>query len=96
MTYGPIKPKNIATLKLYVYNPSIGAKTPYGDLSSQASNLSGNASFWWLYRKYFGDTFANPAVRTVYRFREIKNGAYLYTASQSERYKLVREQAIQA
>jgi hypothetical protein len=55
-----VKTENLATYKLYVYNPSIGAKTPYGDLSSQASNLSGNANFWMIYRKYFGDTFANP------------------------------------
>jgi hypothetical protein len=88
MTYGPVKPKNIATLKLYIYNPSIGAKAPYGDLVSQSGNLSGNADFWWLYRKYFGDTFADPAKRTVYRFKVTRNGAYLYTASQAERYRL--------
>jgi hypothetical protein len=89
MTYGPIKPKNIATLKLYVYNPSIGAKAPYGDLSTQSGDLSGNADFWWLYRKYFGDPFANPAKRPIYRFRVARNGAYIYTASQAERYSLL-------
>ena len=52
---------NLSTYKLYIYNPSIGAKTPYGDLSSQASSLSGNANFWMIYRKYFGDTFATPS-----------------------------------
>jgi hypothetical protein len=56
----PVRTANLATYKLYIYNPSIGAKTPYGDLSSQASNLSGNANFWMIYRKNFGDTFAAP------------------------------------
>jgi hypothetical protein len=55
-----VKTANLATYKLYIYNPSIGAKSPYGDLSSQASNLSGNANFWMIYRKSFGDTFAAP------------------------------------
>ena len=51
---------NLATYKLYVYNPSIGAKVPYGDLSGQLSSLSGNANFWVIYRKHFGDPLANP------------------------------------
>jgi hypothetical protein len=55
-----VYPANLSTYKLYVYNPSIGAKTPYGDLSAQASNLSGNANFWMIYRKHFGDPTANP------------------------------------
>jgi len=57
--YSGVKTATLATYKLYVYNPSIGAKAPYGDLSSQSSSLSGNANFWWLYRKYFGDPLAN-------------------------------------
>jgi hypothetical protein len=56
-----VKTANLSTYKLYIYNPSIGAKSPYGDLSSQSSNLSGNANFWWIFRKYFGDPLANPA-----------------------------------
>jgi hypothetical protein len=51
---------NLATYKLYIYNPSIGAKSPYGDLSKQSSSVSGNANFWLIYRKYFGDTLAVP------------------------------------
>jgi hypothetical protein len=48
-----VTPVNIATFKLYVYNPSVGAKKPYGDLSRQA--CSGNANFWKIYWSYFGD-----------------------------------------
>jgi hypothetical protein len=53
---------NIATYKLYVYNPSIGAKAPYGDLSRQS--CSGNANFWKIYWAYFGDPFAGTADTT--------------------------------
>jgi len=90
-TAGPVVPKNLATFKLYTYNPSIGATKPYGDLSKQSTNLSGNASFWWLYTKNFGDTFANPAKRTVYRFRDVKNGSYFWTARESERYAAAKD-----
>jgi hypothetical protein len=44
---------SISTYKLYVYNPSIGAKAPYGDLSGQS--CSGNANFWKIYSASFGD-----------------------------------------
>jgi len=95
MTVGTVKLKimNLATFKLYTYNPSIGAKSPYGDLSSQSSNLSGNANFWWIYRKYFGDTFADPRMRPIFRLRNKNNGNYLYTKSQTERYNLTRSGA---
>jgi Repeat of unknown function (DUF5648) len=89
-TYAGVNTANLATYKLYVYNPSIGAKAPYGDLSKQAANLSGNASFWWIYTKYFGNTFANPAIRTIYRFRDTKTKSYFYTASPAERYRLLK------
>jgi hypothetical protein len=55
-----VKTANLATYKLYIYNPSIGAKTPYGDLSTQTGSLSGNANFWHLYSKYFGNPMAVP------------------------------------
>jgi hypothetical protein len=55
-----VKTANLATYKLYIYNPSVGAKAPYGDLSSQKNSLSGNANFWVIFRKYFGDPMANP------------------------------------
>lgn len=84
-----IYPANLATYKLYVYNPSIGASAPYGDLSSQAGSLSGNANFWYLYWKYFGDPFGNARAIAVYRFQRISNGSYYYTASQAERYRLI-------
>lgn len=83
-----IKMRNIATYKLFCYNPSIGASSPYGDLSSQAGKTTGNANFWLIYRRYFGSTFANPKMRPIYRFRNKSNGTYLYTASIAERHKL--------
>jgi hypothetical protein len=83
-----LHPKNIATYKLYVYNPSIGAKKPYGDLSTQS--CSGNANFWKIYSKYFGSPLSPPRIRPVYRFRNRYNGNYLYTASIVERLKLRR------
>jgi len=83
-----LHPKNLATFKLYVYNPSVGAKYPYGDLSAQAGSCTGNANFWLIYRRYFGSTFAHPRMRPVYRFRNKNNGTYLYTASIAERLRL--------
>lgn len=80
--------RNIATYKLFVYNPSIGASAPYGDLSSQAGQTTGNANFWVIYRRYFGSTFAKPQIRPVYSFRNRYNGTYLYTDSIAERHKL--------
>ena len=83
-----LHPKNLATYKLYVYNPSIGAKKPYGDLSTQA--CSGNANFWKIYSKYFGSPLSPPRIRPIYRFRNRYNGNYLYTASITERLNLRR------
>ncbi len=72
-TYGThLHPKNLATFKLYVYNPSI----------------PGNTNFYIIYNRYFGSPFANPRFRPVYRFRNRYNGTYLYTASIAERAKL--------
>ncbi len=64
--------QNLATYKLYVYNPSIG----------------GNSNFWTIYRRYFGSTFASPRYQTVYRFRSKVSGTYIYTTSIAERVKL--------
>jgi hypothetical protein len=50
---------DLATYKLYVYNPSIGAKWPYGDLSKQS--CAGNANFWKIYWSYFGDPLSTPS-----------------------------------
>ena len=57
-----VHPKNLATLKLYVYNPSIGAHKPYGDLSKQA--CSGNANFWKIYRKHFGNPLSETTLHS--------------------------------
>ena len=82
-------PKNIATYKLYVYNPSIGADKPYGDLSAQVGSVTGNASFWLIYRRYFGSTFARARMRPVFAFRKRSNGSFLYTTSIAERVALL-------
>ena len=79
-------PKNLATYKLYVYNPSIGADKPYGNLSGQA--CTGNANFWRIYRMYFGSTFGYPQLRRVYRLYNTRSHTYLYTTSMAERYRL--------
>lgn len=83
-----IEPKNLATYKLFTYNPSVGAKSPFGNLASQAGRCTGSANFWLIYRRYFGSTFADPRMRKVYRFRNRHNGTYLYTSSAAERYRL--------
>lgn len=80
--------RNIATYKLFCYNPSIGASAPYGDLSSQAGKTTGNANFWLIYRRYFGSTFADPTMRPVWAFRNRYNGNYYYTGSIAQRHKL--------
>jgi hypothetical protein len=87
--------QNVASFKLYTYNPSIGAVAPYGDLSSQHDNLSGNADFWWIYRSNFGDPRGDPAVRPVYRFVDRKTGMYFHTASYAERYSMQTHQSRQ-
>ena len=57
---GPVgRTANLATFKLYVYKPSIGAKKPYGDLSGQS--CSGNANFWKICSKCFGNPLVKPA-----------------------------------
>jgi hypothetical protein len=84
-----LHPSNVATYKLYIYNPSIGAKAPYGDLSGRA--CTGNANFWKIYRKYFGSTYANTQLRRVFRFKSRSNGTYYYTTSIAQRYHLASE-----
>ena len=58
-----VSPTNLATYKLYVYNPSIGAHAPYGSLSKQP--CSGNANFWKVYRKHFGDPLGGRITRAI-------------------------------
>ena len=71
---GGFVPGNIATFKLYVYNPSI----------------AGNTSFYNLYVGYFGDPFASPSLRPVYRFYNVKTLTHFYTVSDAERYTIQR------
>jgi hypothetical protein len=86
--YGGLRvvPANLASFKLFTYNPSIGAKAPYGDLSGQ--ECSGNANFWKIYWKYFGDPQAAPRYRPVYRFRAKRGGVYLFVTSDAERIRV--------
>src|SRR5450759_320380 len=83
-----VVPANLATFKLYTYNPSIGAKAPYGDLSGQS--CSGNANFWKIYWKYFGDPQALPRYRPVYRFCSKSTHVYFFTTSDAERVAVIR------
>lgn len=72
-SYGTsIQPKNLATFKLYVYNPSI----------------PGNTNFYNIYSRYFGSPLTNPRMRPVYRFKHRNNGTYLYTSSIAEQHRL--------
>ncbi|MGV8082752.1 MAG: hypothetical protein AB2L09_03825 [Coriobacteriia bacterium] len=84
-----VTPGNLATYKLYIYNPSVGASEPYGDLSTQS--CSGNANFWKIYWKYFDDPFGNPRVLPIYRFYNMKTGSHFYTASETERYTVIKK-----
>lgn len=87
-------PLNIATYKLYVYNPSIGAPKPYGDLSVYSdAKLGGNASMWRIYWRFFGDPLGQPAVRPIYSFYHKRSGGYLYTSSPAEKYRLLTRSA---
>lgn len=87
-TYAGVNTANLATYKLYVYNPVIGCPSKYYYDPTKYSGLSANANFWVIYRKHFGDTFANPRIRKVYRYKDTKTGAYLYTSRVGERYQL--------
>ncbi len=57
-----VVPVNLATYKLFTYNPVIGAKSPYGDLAGQTSTMSGNALYWWIFNRYFGDPAGTGAM----------------------------------
>ncbi|MDO8915833.1 MAG: hypothetical protein Q7W16_07115 [Coriobacteriia bacterium] len=46
-------------------------------------------SFWNYYVKFFGDPHALPRVKSVYQFIGRRTGAYLYTASEAERYSIM-------
>jgi hypothetical protein len=46
--------------------------------------------FWDVYTRYFGDPQSPPRLRPVYRFLSRKTGTYYYTASEAQRYTLIR------
>lgn len=74
---------NLATYKLYVYTPHSHGPT--------ADIYGGNYLFWTTYWKYFDEgPLANPAVQTVYRFFNMTNGSHFYTASETERYTVIK------
>jgi hypothetical protein len=88
-----VKTGNLATYKLYVYNPSIGSKPPYPTYPRGAADtreFEGNTNFWLIHWANFGDPFASPSVRPVYSFQDRKNGSFIYTRSPAEKYSLSR------
>jgi len=46
--------------------------------------------FWEIYVRYFGDPQTPARMQPVYRFRNVNNGTYYYTASEAKRYTLLR------
>ena len=75
--------QNLATYKLYVYTPHSHGPTPdiYG----------GNYLFWTTYWRYFDEgPLVSAAVKPVYRFYNKKTGTHFYTASEAERYTVLR------
>jgi hypothetical protein len=51
-------------------------------------------SVWNIYVKFFGDPQAPPRLRPMYRFYNKTTGAYTFTASETERWRIVaRKQA---
>jgi len=77
---------NLATYKLYVYTPH--SHGPTTDI------YGGNYLFWTTYWKYFDEgPLADPAVKPVYRFYNKLNGSHFYTASETERYTVIRKWA---
>jgi hypothetical protein len=86
-----VKTGNLATYKLYVYNPSIGSTLPYPVVPRDPADkrdFEGNTNFWLIHWRHFGDPFANPAMRSVYGFQDRKTGSHVYTTSPAEKYKL--------
>ena len=76
--------RNLATYKLYVYTPH--SHGPTSDI------YGGNYLFWTIYWKYFEEgPLADPAVKPVYRFFNKTNGSHFYTASETERYTVIRQ-----
>lgn len=76
--------QNLATYKLYVYTPH--SHGPTSDI------YGGNYLFWTIYWKYFDEgPLADPAVKPVYRFYNVKNGSHFYTASEAERQTVIRQ-----
>ncbi|HEY5540976.1 MAG TPA: hypothetical protein VIL41_05940 [Coriobacteriia bacterium] len=47
--------------------------------------------FWDCYTRWFGDPQSPPRLRPLYRFRSLKTGTYLYTASEAKRYRLIKD-----
>ncbi|MDO8848710.1 MAG: hypothetical protein Q7W51_10040 [Coriobacteriia bacterium] len=79
-------PQNLATYKLYVYTPH--SHGPTSDI------YGGNYLFWTIYWKYFDEgPLADPSVKPVYRFFNKANGSHFYTASETERYTVIRQWA---
>lgn len=77
-------PQNLATYKLYVYTPH----------SHNSVIGGGNYLFWKVYWTYFDEGPLAPAsLKPVYRFYNKGNGTHFYTASEAERYTVIRKLA---
>ena len=51
------------------------------------------SSVWNQYVKFFEDPLADPALRPVYRFYNLKTGTHFYTASELEKYRVKSKMA---
>ncbi|MRR11134.1 hypothetical protein EG835_01280 [bacterium] len=75
--------QNISTYKLYVYTPH--SHGPTSDI------YGGNYLFWTTYWKYFDEgPLQSAALKPVYRFYNKVAGTHFYTASEAERYNVMR------
>lgn len=78
--------QNLATYKLYVYTPH--SHGPTSDI------YGGNYLFWTTYWRFFDEgPLAPAALKPVYRFYNKSTGTHFYTASEAERYTVIRKLA---
>jgi hypothetical protein len=50
-------------------------------------------SFWNQYVRFFGDPHASPRLKPVYRFYRRSSGTHFYTASEAEKYTILKKLA---
>jgi hypothetical protein len=47
-------------------------------------------SFWNQYVRFFGDPHSSPRMKPVYRFYRVASGTHFYTASEAEKYTVIK------